>query len=39
MPGTVLRAGDPPVNKIGEVPALKALRANREIDHTQINNN
>lgn len=39
MPGTVLRAGDPPVNKMGEVPALEALHASREIDHTQINNN
>lgn len=38
MPGTVQGAGDPPVSKTGEVPALKALHASREIDCTQINN-
>lgn len=36
MPGTVLRAGDPTVNKTDKVLALKAFRSSGKIDHTQI---
>lgn len=37
MPGTVLRAGDPTVNKTDKVPVPEPLHSNEELDHTHIN--